>query len=93
MVTLLIRFRVVDYDRWRPGYEAAIERDVEVRSSRVWRGEGDPNLVVVMETHDSREEAEALMLHNPEIQEEMVRDGVDLASIQLDFLEDAGVLR
>jgi hypothetical protein len=92
MVTMLIRCRVADYDRWRLGYEAAIERDAEARSSRVWRGNDDPNLVVVMETFDSREEAEAL-LNNPQIQEEMIRDGIDAASIQLDFLDEAGVLR
>jgi hypothetical protein len=92
MVTMLIRFQVADYDHWRRGYEAAIERDVEARSARIWRGNDDPNLVVVMETYDSREEAERLM-SNPQIQEEMIRDGIDAASVQLDFLDDAGVLR
>ena len=32
----------------------------DVRSYRVWRGQDDPNLVVITETFDSREVAEAL---------------------------------
>jgi len=90
MVTLLIRCRVADYDRWRPGYDAAIARDKEfgLLSSQVWRGQDDPNYIVVLETHESRESAEALM-SDPSIQADMVADGVDPASVQLDFLETA----
>lgn len=87
MVTLLIRCRVADYDFWRPRYDAAVTRDTElgVLSSQVWRGQDDPNLVVIIETYDSRESAEALM-NSPAIQAEMVADGVDPSSVQIDFL-------
>jgi hypothetical protein len=90
MVTLLIRCRVADYDFWRPRYDTAVERDKNrgLRSSRVWRGQDDPNLVVIIETHESRASAEALM-SNPEIQADMVADGVDVSSVLLDFLDDA----
>ena len=90
MVTLLIRCRVADYDFWRPRYDAAVARDtgMGVLSSQVWRGQDDPNLVVIIETYDSRESAEALM-NSPEIQAEMVADGVDTSSAQLDFLDQA----
>jgi len=41
-----------------------------------------------METYDSRKSVEAL-LNDPAIQEEMVADGVDPASVQLlDFLDE-----
>ena len=95
MVTLLIRCRVADYDFWRPRYDAAVARDTAmgVRSSQVWRGKDDENLVVIIETYDSRASAEALM-NDPAIQAEMVADGVDPSSVQLDFLDEtAPVLR
>jgi len=90
MVTLLIRCRVADYERWRPGYGAAIARDKEFGflSSQVWRGQDDPSYIVILETHETRESAEAL-INDPSIQAEMVADGVDPASVQLDFLEPA----
>ena len=87
MVTMLIRCRVADYDTWRRGYDAAIERDVEVRSFRVWRGIDDPNLLVIEETYESRAAAEAL-LNDPAIAQEMAEHGVDAASLQVDFFDE-----
>jgi quinol monooxygenase YgiN len=90
MVTLLIRCRVADYDVWRPRYDTAAARDsgLGLRSSRVWRSQDDQDVVVIMETYESREAVEAL-LANPAIQAEMVADGVDVSSAQLDFLDEA----
>ena len=93
MTTLLLRFRVADYDAWRPEYDSAIERTSEVRSSRVWRGQDDPNLVVIAETYDSREVAEALLaeaLADPAIQAEIEEYGVDMSSVQIDYLDEVG---
>jgi quinol monooxygenase YgiN len=89
MVTVLIRCRVADYDFWRPRYNAAVTRDEGrgLLSSQVWRGQDDPNLVVIIETHESRASADALM-NNPEIQADMVSDGVDVSSVLLDFLDE-----
>jgi Antibiotic biosynthesis monooxygenase len=89
MVTMLIRCTVADYDFWRPRYDTAVARDsgLGLRSSRVWRSQDDPNLVVIMETFDSREAVEAL-LSNPAVQAEMVADGVDASSAQIDFLDE-----
>jgi hypothetical protein len=89
MVTLLLRCRVADYDFWRPRYDTAVARDsgLGLRSSQVWRGQDDQNLVVILETYDSRESVEAL-LNNPAVQAEMVADGVDPSSVQLDFLDE-----
>jgi hypothetical protein len=89
MVTLLIRCRVADYDFWRPRYDTAVARDLGqgLRSSRVWRGHEDRNLVVIVETYDSREAVEALF-NNPAVQADMVADGVDTSSVQIDFLDE-----
>jgi quinol monooxygenase YgiN len=63
----------------------------QVRSAHIWRGQDDPNFVVLAETYDSREAAEADAT-NPAMLEAMERDGVDLASVTLDYLEDVGSL-
>lgn len=91
MVTLLLRCRVADYDAWRPQYDTAVARDsgLGLRSSRVWRGQDDPNLVVIVETYDSRDAVEAL-LNDSAVQAEMAAHGVDPSSVQLDFLDEAG---
>ena len=74
----------------RPQYEQSVDRMTEIGSSQVLRGRDDPNLVVILETFDSREIAEAA-LSNPVVLEEMPRHGVDMASVQVDYLDDAGV--
>ena len=88
MVTVLIRCRVADYDTWRPRYQKAVDRDSGLGqlSSQVWRSQDDPNLVVIMETYEKRETFEELM-SKPEVQAEIVADGVDPASVQVDFLD------
>lgn len=89
MVTLLIRCRVTDYDFWRPRYNEAVARDsgLGLKSSQVWRSQDDANLVVIMEKYESREAVEAL-LNNPAVQAEMIADGVDVSTAQLDFLDE-----
>lgn len=83
----MVRCRVADYDTWRPLYDASVGPARGVKGIRVWRGLDDPDLVVMTETFESRAEAEAL-LSDPEVQAEMVTHGVDVASAQLDFLDD-----
>jgi hypothetical protein len=86
----MVRFRVADYDAWRPQFDAAMERARGlVRSYRVWRGQDDPNLVLTEETFDSRAVAETL-LANPAIQQEMAEHGVDPSSVQFDWLDEVG---
>ncbi len=92
MITVLLRCRVADYAVWKPQYDQAVDRMTEIGSSQVWRGCDDPNLVVILETFESREIAEAA-LTNPVVLEEMPKHGVDMASVQVDFLEDAGLRR
>jgi hypothetical protein len=50
MVTLLLSCRVADYDTWRPLYDRSAERMTDIRSWRIWRGQDDPNFVVIEET-------------------------------------------
>jgi hypothetical protein len=90
MITVLLRCRVADYAVWKPQYDRAVDRMTEIGSSQVWRGCDDPNLVVIVETFESREIAEAAF-NNPVVLEEMPKHGVDMSSVQVDFLEDAGL--
>jgi quinol monooxygenase YgiN len=86
----MVRFRVADYDAWRPQYDGAMERGRGViHSYRVWRGQDDRNLVFTEETFESREAAEAL-LASPAIQQEMKEHGVDASSVQFDWLDEVG---
>lgn len=87
MVTLLTRCRVADFDVWKPQFEAATNPRAEVLSYRICRGVDDPNLVVLIETFESRQAAEAV-LNDPALQEEIVEHGVDVTSVTLDFLDD-----
>ena len=92
MTTLMVRCRVADYDAWRPQYDAAVGRIGEIRACRVWRSQDDPNLVVVEETFDSREIGEAV-LADPAIQQEIAEHGVDVSSLQFDWLDEVGRVR
>ena len=86
-VVLMTRCRVADFDAWRPRFDAFASAQEAIVSYRVWQRADDPNLVVLMETFDSREAADAT-LGDPRLQDAMVEDGVDLSSVTLDFLAD-----
>jgi hypothetical protein len=61
MTTVICICRVADYDAFRPGYDKARELfAAPTRSWRLCRGQDDPNLVLIEETFDSRETAEAI---------------------------------
>jgi quinol monooxygenase YgiN len=89
MTTVLVTHRVADYNKWRPEFDKAVRADWAkgVRSYRVWRGEDDPNLVIVTNTFDSRGEAEA-MVKNPMLREAMARGGVDASSVHIDYVTE-----
>ena len=87
MVTVLCACHVADFDTWLQGYLLAVEETGDVRSFRVWRGQDDPNLVTIMEMFDSRKTAEAVM-SSADVFEAMKRDGVDLSSLQVQFLDE-----
>jgi hypothetical protein len=87
MVTVLCACHVADFDRWLQGYLLDVEETGDVRSFRVWRGQDDPDMVTIMEMFDSRETAEAAM-SSADVFEAMKRDGVDLSSLQVQFLDE-----
>jgi hypothetical protein len=91
MVTLLIHHRVADYDAWRPVYDRVTSGPMgeRVRSHQILRGMDDPNLVVIVETYDSREDAEWSINH-PDLPAVLVESGVDMDSVRLDYLEEVG---
>ena len=50
MTTVICTCRVADYDAFRPGYAKALEMFSDmIRTWRLWRGEDDPNLIVIEE--------------------------------------------
>ncbi len=89
MITVLVNHRVADYDDWKAAYDRIDAGPLasDVRSHRIWRGLDDPNLVIVAETFESREIAEAVFAH-PELVEEIIKAGVDIASMELHYLEE-----
>jgi hypothetical protein len=87
MTTVLCRCRVADYDAWRRGYEHALKVTPGVRTFRVWNGQDDPNLVVVEETFDTREEAQAAWT-SPETQAGMEADGIDMSSVWFEYFDE-----
>ena len=89
MTTVLIYHRVADYDAWKLAYDrvAAGPLGSHTRSWRIWRGQDDPNLVVLEETYVSREVAEAA-LNNPQLPEVLVQAGVDVSSIRIEYVDE-----
>jgi heme-degrading monooxygenase HmoA len=86
---LIINHRVADYEAWRPHFDRAMEAEWSsgTRSYQVWRGQDDPNLVIVAQTFDSREAAEAFSASSP-LREAMGRAGVIESSVQVDYLDE-----
>ena len=93
MTTVFVHHRVADYNTWRPEYDRVMTTDWarDIRVQRVWRGQDDPNLVIVASTFDSRQAAEALMSSST-LREAMGRGGVIEASVRMDYVDevDAG---
>ena len=89
MTTVLIHHRVADYNTWRPEYDRAMTADwsKDIRAHRVWRGQDDPNLVIVASTFDSRQAAEAVM-GNATLREAMGRGGVIESAVRIDYVDE-----
>jgi len=90
MTTVLCHFRVADYDTWRKGYDHALKVTPGVRSVRAWRSQDDPGLVMVEETFDTREEAEAAWTP-AETLAAMEADGIDMSSIWVQYFDEVSV--
>ena len=95
MTTVFVHHRVNDYNAWRPEYDRAMKADwsKDIRSSQVWRGLDDSNLVIVASIFDSRQTADAFM-NNPTLREAMGRGGVIQSSVRIDYVDEvAGLTR
>lgn len=89
MTTVFVHHRVADYNTWRPEYDRVITEDwsKDIRTYLVWRGQDDPNLVIVATSFDSREAAERLM-NNATLREAMGRGGVIQSSVRIDYVDE-----
>ena len=89
MTTVLVRHQVADYDVWKREYDRIMSGPLgaAVLAHRVWRGQDDPNLVVIAETYSSRAAADEAAAH-PDLLEAFSQAEVVMASVQVDFLAD-----
>jgi hypothetical protein len=89
MTTVLCHFSVTGYDAWRRGYDHALKVTPGIRSFRAWRGQDDPGLVMVEETFDTREQAQAVWTSD-ETKAAMQADGIDMSSLWVDYFDEVG---
>ena len=89
MTTVLCHCRVADYDVWRRGYDHAVNVTPGVRSFRAWRAQDDPNLVMVEETFDRREEAQAAWTSDW-ARAAMEAGGIDMSSLWVEYFDEVG---
>jgi quinol monooxygenase YgiN len=87
MTTVLCFCRVADYDHFQSGYERAIQLIPGMLSYRLWRGQDDPNTVVIEETFPSRDVAQAVWTA-PETQQAMIADGIDMSTVRIEYLDE-----
>lgn len=89
MTTMIATHRVADYDAWRRVYDEVVASPLYdiVRAPTVWRGQDDPNFVIVREVFESREIAEAAM-SDPAGLEAMRQAGVDMTSLQVHYVDE-----
>lgn len=89
MTTVLCRCKVADYDAWRRGYDHALKVTPGVRSARAWRAQDDPSLVMIEETFDTRDEAQAAWT-SAEALAAMEADGIDMPSMWVEYFDEVG---
>jgi quinol monooxygenase YgiN len=82
--------RVADYDAWRRVYDRVpdVQRERGVTGQAVYRAEGDPNNLLVMQEFRSSQEAHSFF-DKPQFREVMEYAGVDVDSLRLEFYDPA----
>jgi quinol monooxygenase YgiN len=82
--------RVADYDAWRRVYDRVpdVQRERGVTGQAVYRAEGDPNNLLVMQEFRSSQEAHSFF-ENPQFREVMQDAGVDVGSMRFEFYDPA----
>ena len=86
MTTVLCHCRVADYDAWRAGSDYALQVTPGVRTFRIWRGQDNPNLVMVEETFDTQEAQAAWT--SAETQAGTEADGIDMSSVWIAYFDE-----
>jgi len=89
MVSILIRHKVADYDKWRPLFDEHQETRTEAgeQSFQVFRSKDNPNEVWVILKWESVEKAKEF-LENPFLKTKMEEAGV-IEVPDINFLEEA----
>ncbi len=90
----IVHHRVADFDAWKAVYDsvADMQRAGGVLDHAVLRSGDDPNMVIVVHTFASQEAAHAFF-GDPALKEAMGGAGVDLASFQVEFLDEVAAGR
>ena len=88
MTVCFVLHRVADYDAWRRVYDRDVQRRRGVTGQAVYRAEGDPNNLLVMQEFRSSQEAHSFF-ENPQFREVMEYAGVDVGSLRLEFYDSA----
>src|SRR3954466_4620723 len=88
-VVTVVHHRVDDFDAWKQVYDefASAQREKGVRWHGVYRSRTDEHMVVVAHTFDSQEVAEQFF-SDPVLGDAMMRAGVDLGSVQIEYLDE-----
>ena len=88
MTVCFVLHRVADYDAWRRAFDRVpdVERERGVTGHAVYRAEGDPNNVLVMQEFRSSQEAHSFF-DKPQFREVMQYAGVDVDSLRLEFYD------
>jgi hypothetical protein len=86
----IVHHRVADYDAWKAVYDGVgeMQRAGKVLEHAVLRSTDDPNMVVVVHTFASQDDAKAFFADNQDLKEAMGRAGVDFASFRVEMLEE-----
>ena len=90
MTVCLALHRVADYDAWRRVYDrvSEVQRELGLTRRVVYRAEGDPNNLLVMQEFQSSEEAHSFFEH-PRNREVLQHAGVDVDSPRVEFYDPA----
>jgi heme-degrading monooxygenase HmoA len=90
MALLVVLHQVDDYDTWRMVYDEAkpLQEAGGVLEASVYRMTDDPNHVLVVHRFATADEAETF-LRNPELQDGMMRAGVQPETMRAELFEEA----
>jgi hypothetical protein len=82
--------RVADYNAWRRVYDrvSEVQRELGLTRRVVYRAEGDPNNLLVMQEFQSSEAAHSFFEH-PRSREVLQYAGVNVDSLRVEFYDPA----